>query len=319
MPDDLALDVGAVENPNVLNLCASVLGSGVNRLLRRGIDRGYVDISAETTRVRGRLDMTRIVNEIASATGRIACQFDELNPDLLHNRILRSTVRWLSNAPIDRRLSECMRETDRQLAGISTIPLSAALFRRVQIHRNNGFYAFLMRVCELVHASLLPDRSGGDPSWFRDILADENYMSRVFEEFVRNFYDLRQSSFNVARTRPKWNATAPDPAHLSFIPAMMTDATLWRKDRTIVIDAKYYRDALQTHYGSKTVHSENLYQLLAYLRGTLNPDASQLVEGVLIYPVGEHSFDLSFVIDRFPIRVYTLDLAQPTLGIESDL
>ncbi len=32
------------------------------------------------------------------------------------------------------------------------------------------------------------------------------------------------------------------------------------------MDAKYYKDALLEHYGTKRAHSGNLYQLLAYLR-----------------------------------------------------
>src|SRR5207302_1942944 len=145
------------------------------------------------------------------------------------------------------------------------IPLSAGLFRRVQLHRNNSFYAFLLRVCELVHLSLLPDRSGEGPSWFRDVLSDEDYMSAVFEEFIRNFYTLKQSHFSVGRTQPTWNA-AGKPDDLGFLPTMTTDVTLSSNERTIIIDAKYYKDALQTNRGSRTVHSGNLYQLIAYLR-----------------------------------------------------
>ena len=55
--------------------------------------------------------------------------------------------------------------------------MNASLFRRIQLHRNNAFYAFLLRVCELVHMSLLPDRSGEGSFWFRDVLSDEDYMA----------------------------------------------------------------------------------------------------------------------------------------------
>jgi 5-methylcytosine-specific restriction enzyme subunit McrC len=321
VPEDLAIDVGVVESPDVLNLCAHVLTTEIDRLLRRGIDRGYVGLIEEAPRLRGRVDLTATMTGLTWLNARAVCEFDELSPDVVHNRILRTTVRLLSNGPVEPKLRNRLRGTDHRLSGIDTIPLTASLFHRVQLHRNNSLYAFLMRVCELVHSSLLPDQSGEGPSWFRDVLSDEEYMAAVFEEFIRNFYSVKQSYFTVARTRPKWNATAERPDEVRFLPIMTTDVTLSSAARTIIIDAKYYRDALHTHsqYGSRTVHSANLYQLLAYLRGTAEAGTEQSIEGILVYPVGEQAVDLRFTIDAYPIRVFTLNLAQPWYSIETDL
>src|SRR5579872_232513 len=154
-----------------------------------------------------------------------------------------------------------------------------------------------MRVCELVHLSLLPDQSGEGPACFRDVLSDEKYMAFVFEEFIRNFYNLKQSHFAVGRSQPKWNIANKDSPDARFLPTMNTDVTLSSPSRTIIMDAKYYRDALQTHYGSRTVHSGNLYQLLAYLRGTPSTGPKHRLEGMLVYPVGEQTVDLHYEID----------------------
>ena len=320
VPEDLAIDVGGSSSPDVLNLCAHVLTTGIDRLMRRGIDRGYVGFVEETPRLRGRVDLTATITRLTWRNARVVCEFDELSPDILHNRILRTTIRLLSNGEIEPELRNRLHETDFRLSGIDTIPLTGSLFQRVQLHRNNSFYAFLMRVCELVHSSLLPDRSGEGPSWFKDVLSDEEYMAAVFEEFIRNFYSLKQSYFAVGRSHPKWNATAED-WDLRFLPAMTTDVTLSSTSRTIIIDAKYYRDALQTHFqhGSRKVHSSNLYQLLAYLHGTNGPAGDGSLEGMLIYPVGEQAVDLRFKIDSYPIRIYTVNLAQPWSSIETDL
>jgi len=76
------------------------------------------------------------------------------------------------------------------------------------------------------------DRTGDDPSW---------YTATIFEEFIRNFYSLKQSRFDVGRTYLKWNASATKLSDLQFLPTMITDVTLTSVDRTIVIDAKYHR------------------------------------------------------------------------------
>jgi 5-methylcytosine-specific restriction enzyme subunit McrC len=320
LPDDLAIDVGGVGSPDVLNMCAHVLTSGIDRLLRRGIDQGYVVVREETSRLRGRINVTATISELSWLHARAVCEYDELTPNTVNNRILRSTVRLLSNAQLEPDLAKRLREVDRRLSGIGLIDINPSLFRRIQLHRNNAFYAFLLRICELVNQSLLPDRSGDNPSWFRDLLSDEEYMARVFEEFMRNFYNLKQSRFAVARTQPKWNASAVEVSDLHFLPTMMTDATLRSTDRQIVIDAKYYRDALQTNFGTRRVHSGNLYQLLAYLHGTAPENhGTQSIEGMLVYPAGEQELDLSYTIDGYKVRIYTLNLAQPWHQIESDL
>jgi hypothetical protein len=59
---------------------------------------------------------------------------------------------------------------------------------------------------------------------------------------------------------------------------------------------------------------------MAYLRGSAqNAPAGQSIEGVLVYPVGEQCIDLGYVIDGYPVRIYTLNLGQPTHAIEADL
>ena len=101
---------------------------------------------------------------------------------------------------------------------------------------------------------------------------------------------------------------------------MITDVTLTGTGRTIIIDAKYYRDALQTHRNARTIHSSNLYQLMAYLRAeAASRGTGRSVEGILLYPVGRQKIDLEYVIDGFPVRLYALDLDQHWSAIEQDL
>jgi hypothetical protein len=81
---------------------------------------------------------------------------EEFRYDVLHNRILRSTLRRLLA------LSELSPEVRaevglvyRKLEGISDIHIRRSSFRRVRIHRNNRAYHFLMHLCRLIHESLL--------------------------------------------------------------------------------------------------------------------------------------------------------------------
>ena len=68
------------------------------------------------------------------------------------------------------------------------------------------------------------------------------------------------------------------------------------------MDAKYYRESLGGRYGGK-LHSNNLYQLLAYLR---NREATEPPgpkhEGVLLYPVVDAPLAADVRLEGFSIR-----------------
>ena len=133
----------------------------------------------------------------------------------------------------------------------------------MQLHRNNSYYGFLLSICRLVHSLSMPDPAEGGGRRFRDLVSDEKVMERVFEEFIRNFYTLKKQEFHhVGSVHLKWNAVAADAANLDLLPAMRTDLSLRSTTRSIIIDAKYYKDAIQQYYGTKKAHSGNLYQLL---------------------------------------------------------
>jgi 5-methylcytosine-specific restriction enzyme subunit McrC len=100
---------------------------------------------------------------------------------------------------------------------------------------------------------------------------------------------------------------------------MKTDVTLRSGTRTVVMDAKYYKSALQEHHGVAKAISANLYQLMAYLRTEGSLQHSIRPEGILIYPVGDNVVDKSFTIEGFPVRIYTLNLSQDWRQIEQDL
>lgn len=322
VPEELALfDVeGIPASTDVQNLCAHVLLKGTDRLLRRGLYQGYLTNEEHTSRLRGRIDITKTVKRRVQSTPQAVCQFDDLSPNVLYNQIIRSSIGSLIRADgIDSGLRSGLRSTYGRLSGIDTVQIVDALFGRVQIHRNNRYYRFLLHVCKLLHSLKLPGHGQGGQK-FNDLLSDEKKMEKVFEEFLRNFYKLKQQVFDRVRSEyQKWNVEAVPGQGFELLPMMKTDVTLRNAQRTVVLDAKYYRDALQEHYGTRKAHSENLYQLLAYLRAEYTSEGSIIPEGILVYPTGESSVDASFVIDRCPVRLFTINLNQSWHVIENDL
>src|SRR3954468_9405112 len=79
--------VDAEPDTDLLNLLAAVLTRGIDHLLRRGPDRGYLPRTEVIPGIRGKLDLSASIKANLLPSARTACQFDELSHDVPHNQI----------------------------------------------------------------------------------------------------------------------------------------------------------------------------------------------------------------------------------------
>jgi 5-methylcytosine-specific restriction enzyme subunit McrC len=303
--------VEKIEGKHILNLFAKVLSNGIKYIMRRGLDRGYISHSELTGRLRGRINFATSLKSIIRHSLALDCEYDELSYDVLHNQIIRTTIKRLLNVKdIDETIRAELHFLDSKLRHVSLIPLTKKHFALVQLHSNNFFYDFLLKVCELIFDNLLISEQDGSCK-FRDFLRDEKAMGRLFEEFVRNFFKLEQSQFTVGCEIINWQAEAIGKTSMDLLPRMRTDVSLTSTTRKIVIDTKYYYQALQTYHDKETIHSPNLYQLYAYL-DNLEPtdELMEKCEGILMYPTTEKELDLQYLIKGHPVSIRTINLNQ---------
>jgi 5-methylcytosine-specific restriction enzyme subunit McrC len=312
-PEGQVIEVGGDQGPELPSLLARILLACVRTLLRRGLERDYQPLIDELAGPRGRFLITDSIKRNTFVAGRIVCAFDELTIDTQANRIIKATLKALSHAAeIDANLSSQLASMAKRFGAVKDVRLTRRLFRSLQIGRANGRYGLAMQVCRLAADLMLPDEGGGN-FHFVDILEDENRMSTVFEHFVRNFYRAEQSNFTANVEHINWEAEGDEDA-LRFLPTMKTDITLRSRDKTIVIDAKYYKETLVTRYdgGQPKVQSAHLYQIQAYLRnmrGSGGPD--ETAEGA---PVR-----LDMRVGGHRTRVWTVDLTRPWPEIHREL
>jgi 5-methylcytosine-specific restriction enzyme subunit McrC len=308
------LDVTGVDaGPDTLpNLLAFVLARRVRVLVRRGLDRSYTQAEEETSVPRGRIDFTSTVAHCSLRKQRLVCRLDELDANVLHNQLLRTTVHMLAtHTRVEKARRVELARLARLLHPVEMVRREPTLFRRVQLPRNNSRYRFLMQICEMVWLNLLPDPS--DParrSSFDAVRDDDRVMEKIFEEFIGNFYRLELSSFDV-RTQVKLDWDIGKNSDTQYLPLMHADAVLRSKctQRILIIDAKYYRDALVTSFGKDLVRSSHLYQMTAYLRSL--PMKAASATAMLLYPQSGAPICLNYDLSGQKVRVRTLDLAQP--------
>jgi 5-methylcytosine-specific restriction enzyme subunit McrC len=186
----------------------------------------------------------------------------------------------------------------------------------VQLHRNNHFYDFLLKVCELIYRNLLVSEKSGVCK-FVNFVQDREQMAGVFEEFVRSFYRIH-TNFLVKREDIYWKWRAVDAISGGLLPKMRTDISLISSTRRIIIDCKYTPEATQHYYESEKLRSQHLYQLNAYMNN-IEGEWAESCEMMLLYPTVETSFRASFTHGRHKISIRCINLNQAWKNIHTDL
>ena len=175
------VDVDPVGVTELVDLFSRVLISGTNHLLKRGFDRNYVLHEEQTARLKGKIRFEAVV-KAGMPTATLPCEFDELSYDVVHNRILKATARRLMRADsISKENAEELAALCRQFPEVRDVELTGQIFGQVELNRNNQFYDFLMKLCELIHHNLLVSETRGR-SRFRDFTRDRRQMGGAVRE-----------------------------------------------------------------------------------------------------------------------------------------
>lgn len=310
-------ELGRLEG--VHNLLGKVLAQGTFRLIRGGINRGYRQVCEDLPGIRGKIAIEESTKRALRARGQVTCEYEELSRDVLHNRILRSTLRALMRIlDLHADVRREVRSAYAKLEGVTLVQLSRNLFQQVQLDRNRRYYRFLLSVCRLIHEQLLINEHSGEATFTS---FSEERMERLYEDFIIEFYRREQDRYRVNhRGRViAWVDKGTPDHHRSKLPRMEADVILEAESRRIIMDAKYYREAIGGRYGGK-LHSNNLYQLLAYLR---NREATESHgprhEGILLYPTVGELVEVEVRLEGFLIQARSIDLAQDWQSIHSDM
>lgn len=314
--------VAAEPADTLLDLLARVLTQGTQYILKRGLARDYLPEQELTGRLRGKLLLAESLRQQTLLTGRAWCAFDELSHDNLLNRLLKSALHHLLVA---RQLSEPLRQQVRalyvRLGDVALVPISdIRVYDQIPLHRHTAHYRFLMSVCRLVHEEVMLTQETGD-HLFQNFTGNDKRMAALFERFVRNFYRQRQQQYKVQAEQLQWAVTADSPEARVVLPTMKTDVSLTAKDKKILLDCKYYRQALKPHYDKEKLISGHLYQLFAYVQHTQRLTPSYPVRGMLLYPVVQQPLRFRYQLAGTTdcLEVATINLGQHWTRVEEDL
>jgi 5-methylcytosine-specific restriction enzyme subunit McrC len=303
---------------NLQNLFAKVLINGINHLFKRGVNRDYRSVEEPIRSVKGKINFNTTLKKNLLRSGRVQCEFDEFDENNIQNQILKATISSLVKMQdIDKEYKAKLVHQRKRFNDVSNIHLAKNHFNSLRFNSNNRFYEFLLNVCEMIYSSLLPSQEKGKYK-FRKFSEDK--LDVLFESFVRNFYNIEQEKLKVKSEKFDWAFDTLTEGSGAFLPEMRTDISLFNDDRKIIIDTKFYKEALKTNqWGKKIINQNHLYQLTAYMNNTsLSEDQS--LEGILLYPTTDDNFDHQFKRrDGRKVSAKSIDLNQSFENIKNDL
>jgi 5-methylcytosine-specific restriction enzyme subunit McrC len=304
------IKVSIDDNTQLIDLFAKVLITATNKLLKRGIDKDYIEKSEEIYGVKGKIEISETLKSNLIYKQKTICNYDDFSSNILHNQILVTTINNLIKTNnLDNNLKSDLIKLKWRLSGIDQIEIKSRLFNKIKLNRNNRFYEFIINVCQIIHENTLPSEEKGRYK-FSDFTRDEKKMNRLFEAFIRNFYKIEQRKFNIVKKEIiKWQFQYFDSINYSFLPQMETDITLENDNEKIIIDAKFYKETMSSYFNNEKIKSTNLYQLFSYLLNQQDGTKKTITaKGILLYPTIQKDYNLDFRYKEHPILIRTINL-----------
>ena len=89
------VNVSGIDTTSLSDLFAKVLIGGLSHLFKRGLDRGYVTNEINTRCLKGKINFTNSLKQNLFIKAMANCEYDEFSFNVLHNQILKATIRAL--------------------------------------------------------------------------------------------------------------------------------------------------------------------------------------------------------------------------------
>ena len=292
---------------NIYELLSEILIRGISQQLKQGLYREYISFNEDIPTVKGKVSIQNSIKLKMRHAQKLNCDFDELSENNLFNQVLKTTSILI--------LPKIKAEKQKKIlylmsyfANVEEVHPYSIKWNRVKYQRNNKNYEMLINICHFVIDGLLISTEDGNYKLANFI--DESRMHALFEKFVLQYYRTHFPVLNANPSGIPWNVEATGDT-LEYLPAMITDITLTdrKHNKTLIIDTKYYGQTMQKQFDKTTYHSNNMYQLLSYIKNK-EAETKGEVSGVLLYAKTNESVvpNQNFKILGNSFSLRTLDL-----------
>ena len=305
---------------NVADLYAAILIKGVSLQLKRGLDRNYISETETLSALRGKIDITESIKTQTMMRKQMVCTYDEFSVNTYMNRIIKTTLMKLLHADINRSRKKEIRKLLVFFDGVQELHIRSINWNQ-QYSKNNQTYQMLVSICYLVLKGLLQTTDDGSTKWMQFL--DEQRMCRLYEKFILEYYRKEHPKIKANASRIAWQLDDSGFGEAQMLPVMQTDIMLSQGTKILIIDAKYYEHTTQINYDKHTLHSNNLYQIFAYVKNKEYElrEKPHEVAGMLLYAKTDEEIqpDQKYKMSGNWISTRTLDLNQDFEKIKEQL
>lgn len=273
-------NIAEEEFENIYDLLAEILIRGITQQLKQGLYREYIPMSDDIPTVRGRISIDNTIKLKLQHKQQLHCDFDELSENNIFNQILKTVSTVLLP-----KVNNDKKKTILYLLGyfqnVQEIHPYSIHWNRLKYQRSNKNYEMLINICHFVIDGLLLTTEDGNFKVANFI--DDERMHALFEKFVLQYYRTKYPELHAAPAGIPWAVESTGDT-LDYLPAMITDITLRdsKKNKTLIIDTKYYGQTMQKQYDKVSYHNNNMYQLLSYIKNK-EAEVGGKVGGILLY------------------------------------
>lgn len=289
---------------NTQDLFANILDKGVSVQLKRGLSRDYNQNHEALSVLRGKIDIDGSMRQIIQNKRRLCCIYDEFSEDILMNRILKTTLKRLIYCnDVKSKTRDSIKKSLLFFSNVKTIEPSQIKWNSLKYHKNNATYRMLMNICYLTLQSLLLSTKPGKQKMA--VFLDDQAMYNLYEKFILEYYKYHYPDYSPSSKYISWDVVGEE----KYLPSMKSDILLSYKDRKLIIDAKYYSETMQKQHGTHSIHSNNLYQIFAYVKNE-DKTSSGKVSGMLLYAKTDETLtpNFDYMLSGNHISAKTLDL-----------
>lgn len=274
---DLGLSAGNADNmahtaPSLLEILIANFADKLLAEVKRGLPRRYLQCEDDLPALRGRMDVTRQFSRNAVRPDKLACRFDQLEPDTPLLRIMASAVPFLHRHARLQENSRKLTELRHWLHEVPQMPIVRLPWRDVRITRANQRWGELFRLAELL---LRSDWQGVDRDPEGGIGISLLFpMNDLFEKYVAALLRRALAPHGIRvmeqgghrKCLGQWteNERLSTSAGRAF--STKPDIRLQRGNELLaVIDTKW-KKMIAPRHKTHGLRQSDVYQLMAYAR-----------------------------------------------------
>ena len=313
-------DEVAIESfDEMYDLLAAILAKGIGIQLKQGLYREYINRQEELSVLRGKINMSGTIKNQLVHKRVLTCDFDDLSENNLFNQIIKTTVILLmKNAKLKTEYKDDLKKKMLFFSNVDIVEPSSIRWSSIRFQRNNQTYRMLISICQLILEGMLMTTDTGE--YRLASFVDEQRMCRLYEKFILEYYNRHYPELKVSASQIPWSV---DDGVRTMLPMMQSDIHLQKDNTVLIIDAKYYSHTTQVQYNKHTLHSNNMYQIFAYVKNRDYEfgEEEHTVSGMLLYAKTEEEVQPDHVYQMHgnQITVRTLDLNLPFVDIAGQL